>query len=89
MVLAAEINPLPVARAIRAAADVIEVDDDDDGQFRASVYSIPGRPAVARLARSLRGAHDEGEVLREVMLTTSGARGPGYFVWRREPSCRR
>jgi hypothetical protein len=85
MTIAAAVEPLPIVRTIRAAADVIEIEDGLG--FAASVLVVPGAPAVARLARSLVGAAREGRVLRQVMLTTAGIRGPGLFVWwRGDPS---
>ena len=80
VVLAVEVDPLPAVRALRATADVIDVDGCDN--FCASVLVVPGQPAVARLARSLRGSPSEGEVLYQVMLHTTGLYGTGYFVWR-------
>lgn len=71
-------DPLPMLAVIRAAADVLEV--DQGGGFCASVLLPPGATvAVARLDRSLRGAPHEGAVLRQVMLATTGIKGPGYF----------
>jgi hypothetical protein len=80
--VAVAVEPLPLLRTIRAAADVIEVEDGLG--FCASVLVVPGAPSVARLARSLTGAASEGRVLREVMVTTAGVYGPGLFVWRQD-----
>lgn len=81
MTLLAEVESPPLlARALRAAADVVEV--EEGGGFLASLLVMPEAVPVARLDRSLDGAACEGAVLRAVMLTTTGARGCGYFVWR-------
>lgn len=72
---------MSLLQTVRATADVIEVEESDE--FRASVYLGPNGVAVARLNRSLRGAQDEGEVLRRVMLTTTGLHGAGYFEFLR------
>lgn len=82
MTLFSVIDHVFVARAIRAGADVVEVDDENG--LVASVYLAPGRMAVARLDRSLDGSPDEGRVLREVMYTTTGIYGPGLFLWYEE-----
>jgi hypothetical protein len=74
------VDPLPIVCAIRAAADVIDVDDGRG--FCASVLVTHGGTAVARLDRSLEGAPHEGAVLRWAMMHTTGAYGPGYFVYR-------
>lgn len=74
------IDPHPVLRAIRATADVVLVDEDEDG-FCASVVVRPGGVPVARLSTSLRGAPHEGEVLNHVMLRTTGLHGPGVFLF--------
>ena len=55
--------------AVVAQARVRYVDEDAD--FLASVVLRPAALPVARLARSLIGSPQEGEVLREVMLTTT------------------
>lgn len=73
-------EPPLVARAIRAAADVIEV--EEGGGFCASVFLMPGAVAVAMLDRSLGGAAHEGAVLRWTMLHTTGLYGPGLFIYR-------
>lgn len=84
MALCAAVGLSLVVRAIRAAADVIEVDAGDG--FCASVYVSPdGGVSVARLDRSLRGAPDEGEVLRWTMEHAAGLYGSGLFVHRRSP----
>jgi hypothetical protein len=69
------VEPAPVLRAIRAVADVIEVDENSG--FCASVYLEPGRVPVASLARSLRGASNEGDVLRWTMNHATGLHGAG------------
>jgi hypothetical protein len=74
------VDPLPIVRAIRAAADVIDVDEGHG--FCASVLVTPGGTAVVRLDRSLEGSPHEGTVLRWTMLRTTGSFGPGYFVYR-------
>jgi hypothetical protein len=71
---------VPSTRALRAQADVIEVDEGRG--FCASVLVVPGSPPVARLDRSINGAPHEGAVLRWVMLRTTGLFGWGYFVYR-------
>lgn len=71
---------LPSIHAIRAAANVVEVDEGHG--FCASVLVTPGETSVARLDRSLDGAPYEGAVLRWVMLHTTGLYGSGYFVYR-------
>lgn len=81
MAVAVANEPAVVARAIRAAADVAEVEEDQG--FLASVYLVPGGVAVALLDRSLNGATYEGQVLRQVMLHTAGAGGFGLFAWYR------
>jgi hypothetical protein len=77
--LAVALESLPAASAIRAAADVIEVEEGHG--FCASVYLEPGAVAVARLDRSLAGASHEGEVLRQAMWATTGMHGNGLFFW--------
>lgn len=81
--LLAVFDPLPVVRAIRAAADVVVVKEGDG--FCASVVVIPGATPVARLDRSLRGAAHEGTVLYEVMTTTMSPDAHGLYVWRLSP----
>jgi len=67
-------------RTVRAAADVLEV--EEGGGFCASVYLGAGDVAVARLDRSLQGANYEGAVLRRVLEHCAGVHGPGYFEFR-------
>lgn len=74
------IEALPTTRALRAQADVIEVDEGRG--FCASVLVVPGSPPVARLDRSINGAPYEGAVLRWTMMHTTGLFGSGYFVYR-------
>ncbi len=73
--------------AMRAAADVVD-EADEGGGFCASVLVVPGRVPVVHLARALRGAPHEGDVLRWVMERCAGAFGPGLFVRRLQPSPR-
>ncbi len=87
MVLAVEIDPLPVIEAIRASADVV-VDDPSSDDLYALVTVARGMMPVARLYHNLTGSSDEGRVLREVMLTTTGLRRDGTFIWWR-PGCPR
>ena len=77
--LAVAKEPSIIARAIRAAADVIEVEEVNG--FCASVLLVPGAVAVARLDRSLVGALHEGAVLRWTMLHTTGVFGHGFFIY--------
>lgn len=69
----------PLVQAIRASADVIEV--DASGGLLASVYLAPGSVAVARLSRELHGSPHHGRILHEAMLATAGCYGYGLFVW--------
>lgn len=74
-----DVETRPLIRAIRAAADVVDVDAGE--RVLASVLVVPGHIAVARLGRSLEGSPHEGAVLRAIMLTTAGLHGCGLFVW--------
>jgi hypothetical protein len=75
-----EADPLPILQVVRAAADVAIVDEGHG--FLASVLVTPDGIPIARLDRSLEGSRHEGTVLRWTMLRTTGAYGPGYFVYR-------
>jgi hypothetical protein len=66
-------------RAILATAYVV-VDDIGDG-IAAAVLWQPDTTAIAFLHRALRRHADEGQVLYEVMLATTGANGQGLHVW--------
>jgi hypothetical protein len=74
-----EVDPLLTVKSLRAAAEVVEVDEGHG--FRASVLVTPDG-TVARLDRSLEGAPDEGDVLRWVMLHATGLYGCDYFDYR-------
>jgi hypothetical protein len=71
VVLAGE--PAVALETIRATADVTEVDWGNG--FRASVYVPPVGAAAVVLDVSLRGSPDEGDVLRRVMMATTGLHG--------------
>lgn len=72
-----------VRRAIRASADVTEVDWGHG--FCASVSVLPGRMAVAHLDVSLRGAAHEGAVLRAAMERTARLFGERIFTFWTSP----
>jgi hypothetical protein len=71
---------LPAIQALRASADVIEVDEGPG--FYASVLVVPGHTAVARLSRSLDGSPHEGAVLRWTMLHATSLYEPGLYFYR-------
>jgi hypothetical protein len=77
--LAIEVDPFVAVAAIRAVADVLFV---DVGQgFLASVLLVSGHTAVARFDRSLRGHPEEGRILYEAMMATTGIKDDHYFYW--------
>jgi hypothetical protein len=77
--LAIEADPLPTVETLRAAA-VVQFVAEAPG-FLASLLVVPGFTPVARLAHALAGHPEEGRVLRECMLATTGSLGSDLFLW--------